>query len=93
MLLELIARYYTYLWIALIAIGLLKLILTYIFLEGGGMNFVVWLFKWVGEDEQEVEDEPSRRSMMKTLNLVSILLYILLLVFVAATLLLFILKR
>jgi hypothetical protein len=93
MLLELIARYYKYLWIAFGAIGLIKILLTYFFSQGEGINFVLALFKWFGEDEQEVEDEPSRRSMMKTLNFVTVLVYILLLVIIAATLLLFILKR
>jgi len=92
MLLEIIARYYKYLWIAFGVIALIKLLLTYVFAEGG-INFVIALFNWYGSDEQEVEDDPSRRSMMKTLNLVTVIIYTLLLVIVAATLLLFILKR
>jgi hypothetical protein len=92
MLLELIARYYKFLWIGFAIVALLKIVLTSIFL-GESSNYVVSLFKWFSADEREVEDEPSRKSMMRTLNLVSSIFYIIVLVILAATLLLFILKR
>ena len=57
MLLELIARYYKLLWFALGAIAFLKIFLAFLFhgnLEG--MNGVIFaLFKWYGEEEQEMD--------------------------------------
>lgn len=93
MLIELLAQYYKYLWLAFGIVAFLKFVLSYMLFQGEGMSFIFSLFKWFSEDEREIEDEPSRRSMMKTLNLVTLIIYILLLVIVAATLLLFILKR
>lgn len=90
MLLELLARYYKLFWIALVAIALLKIILASVF-HGGleGMNGVLYaLFKWYGEDEQEMEDVPSRRTTMRIHNIVTLLIYASMLLILAATLLL-----
>ena len=77
MLLEFIARYYNFFWIAFGAIAFIKIILATIFhgsLEG--MNGVIFaLFKWYGEEEQEIEDIPARRTMMRIHNIVTLLIY------------------
>ncbi len=89
MLIELIARYYKLLWVLLIAIALLKIILSYSFngnLEG--VNGVLYaLFKWYGEEEQEMEDIEPRRTMMRFHNIITLLIYGMIVVIVAATLL------
>lgn len=88
MLLELIARYYKFLWLAFAAIGFLKIILSYSFhgsLEG--VNGVLYaLFKWYGEEEQEMEDFGPRRTMMRFHNIVTLMLYGVLIVILIATL-------
>jgi hypothetical protein len=86
MLLELIARYYKYLWIILVAVVFLKILLSFSFykdLEGfQGMLFAI--FKWYGEEEQELEDLGPRRTLMRLQNVVTLGIYfvlILILVF------------
>ena len=77
MLLELIARYYKLFWIIFGLIAFIKIILAYIF-HGGlqGMNGVLFaMFNWFNEEEQEIEDVPSRRTMMRILNIVTLLVY------------------
>lgn len=87
MLLDLIARYYKFLWLALGAVAFLKVILSNIFhgdLEG--VNGIIFaLFKWYGEDEQEVEDVGRRRLIMRIHNLVTAFLYLMILVVIAAS--------
>ncbi|MCW3113502.1 MAG: hypothetical protein JWR18_1898 [Segetibacter sp.] len=87
MLLELIARYYKLLWLAFAAIGFLKIILSYSFhgtLEG--VNGILYaLFKWYGEEEQEMEDLGPRRTMMRVHNMITLLLYGMLLIILVAT--------
>ncbi|MCW3107089.1 MAG: hypothetical protein JWQ09_1595 [Segetibacter sp.] len=89
MLLELIARYYKFLWLALAAIAFLKIILSYSFhgsLEG--VNGILYaLFKWYSEEEQEIEDYGPRRTMMRFHNIVTLMLYGMLLVILVVTLL------
>lgn len=95
MLLELIARYYKFLWLALAAIAFLKVILSYSF-NGGleGINGILYaLFKWYGEEEQEMEDYGPRRTMMRLHNVVTLLIYGVLLVILLATILQKILGR
>lgn len=95
MLLELIARYYKFLWLALAAIAFLKIILSYSFhgsLEG--VNGILYaLFKWYGEEEQEMEDYGPRRTMMRFHNMVTLMLYVMLLVILVVTILSRILAR
>jgi hypothetical protein len=89
MLLDLIARYYKFLWIALGALAFLKVILSYAFnanLEGFN-GFIYALFKWYGEEEQELEDYGPRRTTMRLLNILTLLIYAMLLVILVATLL------
>ena len=89
MLLEFIARYYKFFWLALGAICLIKILLASLFhgsLEG--MNGVVYaLFKWYGEEEQEMEDVPGRRTMMRIHNIVTLMIYGAMLLVLLATLL------
>lgn len=88
MLLELIARYYKLLWLAFAAIAFVKIILSYSFhgtLEG--VNGILYaLFKWYGEEEQEMEDFGPRRTMMRFHNIVTLMLYGMLFVILLATL-------
>jgi succinate dehydrogenase/fumarate reductase cytochrome b subunit len=88
MLLEFIARYYKLMWLGLGAIAFLKIFLSYAFhgnLEG--TNGVIYaLFKWYGEEEQEMEDVARRRTM-RIHNIVTLLLYVAILIIIAATLL------
>jgi hypothetical protein len=89
MLLDLIARYYKFLWIALGALAFLKVILSYAFnanLEGFN-GFIYALFKWYGEEEQELEDYGPRRTTMRLHNILTLLIYAMLLVILVATLL------
>ena len=87
MLLDLLARYYKFLWLGLGAVAFLKVILSNIFhgdLEG--VNGIVFaLFKWYGEDEQEVEDVGRRRLIMRVHNLITAFLYLMILVVIAAS--------
>lgn len=89
MLLDLIAQYYKFLWIALGAVAFLKIMISLVFngsLEG--INGIIYaLFKWYGEEEQEMEDVGSRRTMMRMHNLVTLILYLMILVIIGATLL------
>lgn len=89
MLLELIARYYKFLWFALIVIALVKLILAYSFDESlQGINGLLYaLFNWYGEEEQELEDEPKRRKLMRYHNVITITQYGMLLIILIVTLL------
>lgn len=88
MLLELIARYYKLLWLALAGIAFIKLIMSYIFFQGtlaGFSGILFGVFKWFGDDEQELEEFSGRRGMMRIHNIVTILFYMMLLVIVVAT--------
>ena len=84
MLLELIARYYKFLWIGLIAVSVLKLLLTYSFNKNleGFSGFVFALFKWYGEEEQELEDFGLRRTIMRLENIVTLGIYLMLLLII-----------
>lgn len=89
MLLEFIVRYYKVFWIVFGMIAFLKIILAYVF-HGGlqGINGVIFaLFKWFNEEEQEIEDIPSRRTMMRILNIITLIVYGVMLFLLLATLL------
>ncbi|HEX8332558.1 MAG TPA: hypothetical protein VF622_08040 [Segetibacter sp.] len=87
MLLDLIAQYYKFLWIAFGAVAFLKIIISIAFngsLEGvNGIFFA--LFKWYGEEEQEMEDIGRRRMLMRVHNLITLLLYFMILLLIGAT--------
>lgn len=89
MLLEFIVRYYKVFWIVFGMIAFVKVILAYVF-HGGlqGINGVIFaLFKWFNEEEQEIEDVPSRRTMMRILNIITLVVYGVMLFVLLATLL------
>lgn len=89
MLLEFIVRYYKVFWIVFSMIAFVKVMLAYVF-HGGlqGINGVVFaLFKWFNEEEQEIEDIPSRRTMMRILNIITLIVYGVMLFILIATLL------
>ena len=92
MLLEFIGRYFKYLWVVfgLIAVG--KILLSYI-LTHAYPALVFAIFKWYNSDEQQIEEDKQQRFVMKTLNLITVLLYFTLLVALADTLLLAILGK
>lgn len=89
MLLEFIVRYYKVFWIVFGMIAFVKVIFAYVF-HGGlqGINGVIFaLFKWFNEEEQEIEDVPSRRTMMRILNIITLIVYGVMLFLLLATLL------
>ncbi len=89
MLLEFIVRYYKVFWIVFGMIAFVKVMLAYVF-HGGlqGINGVLFaLFKWFNEEEQEIEDIPSRRTMMRILNIITLIVYGVMLFILIATLL------
>ena len=89
MLLEFIVRYYKVFWIVFGMIAFVKIMLAYVF-HGGlqGINGVLFaLFKWFNEEEQEIEDIPSRRTMMRILNINTLIVYGVMLFILIATLL------
>ncbi len=89
MLLEFIVRYYKVFWIVFGMIAFIKVIFAYVF-HGGlqGINGVIFaLFKWFNEEEQEIEDVPSRRTMMRVLNIITLIVYGVMLFLLLATLL------
>ena len=89
MLLEYLDRYYKFLWLALAAVAVLKIVLSYSFYGNGeGINGVFFaLFKWYGEEEQEMEDYVPRRTIMRLHNIITLVIYGLLLLILIATIL------
>ena len=77
MLLDYIGRYYKFLWLALIAITILKIILSYSFNEKiRGVHGVLYsIFKWYGFQEQEMEDFEPRKTVMRFHNIITLLMY------------------
>ena len=89
MLLEFIVRYYKVFWIVFGMIAFVKVMLAYVFNDGlQGINGMLFaLFKWFNEEEQEIEDIPSRRTMMRILNIITLIVYGVMLFILIATLL------
>ena len=89
MLIELVARYYRFLWLAFAAIGFVKIIISFSFNHNlKGINGILYgLFKWYNEDDQEMEDLGPRRITMRFHNMVTLLLYFIILLIVAASML------
>ena len=86
MLLDYIARYYKFLWLALIAISILKILLSYSFNDKiRGIHSILFaLFKWYGMEEQETEDYEPNRVIMRFHNIVTLLIYFTALLLVVA---------
>jgi hypothetical protein len=89
MLLQLIAQYYKFLWMGLGCIAFLKIMLSFFFHGNlAGINGIIFaVFKWYGEEEQEMEEFSGRRFFMRIHNIVTIFFYIMLLIIIAATIL------
>ena len=77
MLLDYIARYYKFLWLALIAISLIKILLSYSFNDKirGIQSILFALFKWYGIEEQEMEEYEPNRIIMRFHNIITLLIY------------------
>ncbi len=86
MLLDYIARYYKFLWLALIAISILKILLSYSFNDKiRGIHSILFaLFKWYGVEEQEMEDFEPNRIIMRLHNIVTLLIYFIVLLLIVA---------
>jgi hypothetical protein len=84
MLLELLARYYRYVWMAFAFFALLKIVFSYGFRSAlqGPANVIIALFKWYGADEREMQDDGNAQKVMLFLNTLTIFMY----VFLGATL-------
>ena len=78
MLIDYVARYYKFLFLALVFIVFLKMILSYSF-HGklNGMHGILFaIFKWYGQQEQEIEDIESRKIIMRVHNIISFFMYL-----------------
>lgn len=86
MLLDYIARYYKFLWLALIAISLIKILLSYSFNEKiRGIHSILFaLFKWYGVEEQEMEDYEPNRIIMRFHNIITLLIYFTIILLIVA---------
>lgn len=95
MLLDLIAAYYKYLWIAFGVFAMLKILLAWSYhgaLEG--MNSMIFsIFRWYGTYDMEVEEEQNRRSTMVFLNWITIFILLILVAILLSGLLLLFLGR
>ncbi len=80
MLFKTIASYYHYFWLLLAAVVGLKVLLSFIFnshLEGF-QGLLYSIFKWYGEDDQQMEDLSSKKTQMRMLNILSFAMYLIL---------------
>lgn len=86
MLLDYIARYYKFLWLALIGVAFLKIILSYSFNDKikGIHNILFALFKWYSVEEQEMEDYEPNRVIMRFHNIITLTIYIIILLLIIA---------
>lgn len=87
MLLDFIARYYKFLWMAFVAIGFAKIIFSFSFNQNlKGIHGILYaLFKWYSEDEQEMEDLGPRRTTMRVHNIITLSLYSIIAVIILTT--------
>ena len=87
MLLDFIARYYKFLWIAFVAVGFAKIILSFSFNQNlRGIHGILYgLFKWYNEDEQEMEDQEVRRTTMRMHNIITLAIYSIITVIIFTT--------
>ncbi len=59
----------------------------------GTRGFLFAIFKWYGDEDQEFEELPSRRFMMRIHNVVTLFIYLLLVVVIVVTVLPIFLKQ
>lgn len=88
MLVKLIASYYHYLWLLLSAVIGVKILLSFLFnkqLEGF-QGLIYSIFKWYGEQDQEMEETASKKTMMRIYNVFTAGMYAVLLLIIIASL-------
>lgn len=88
MLVKLIASYYHYLWLLLTAVIGIKILLSFLFnkhLEGF-QGLIYAIFKWYGEEDQEMEELASRKTMMRIYNVFTAGMYFVLFIIIIASL-------
>lgn len=77
MIVKLLASYYLYFWLLLCIIVIIKVLLSFTFnkhLEGfNGLVFAV--FKWYGEEDQEMSESNTRRTIMRLNNVITLSMY------------------
>ena len=77
MVVKLLASYYLYFWLLLCIVVVVKVILSFSFnkqLEGfNGLIFAV--FKWFGEDDQEMSDSNTKKTLMRISNIITLSMY------------------
>lgn len=77
MIVKLLASYYLYFWLLLCIIVIIKILLSFTFnkhLEGfNGLVFAI--FKWYGEEDQEMSESNTRRTIMRLNNVITLSMY------------------
>ncbi len=78
MLLNYVAQYYKYVLITLLFIIFFKIVLSYSFNEKirGLQGILYAIFKWYGQQEQEMEDDETRKIIMRFHNIVTLFMYV-----------------
>ncbi|MBP9213990.1 MAG: hypothetical protein KBF36_05525 [Chitinophagaceae bacterium] len=89
MLVKLLASYYLYFWLLLCVIVVIKALFSFSFnnhLEGlAGLLMAV--FKWYGEEDQEMCESNTKKIMMRLNNVITIGMYAVLLLIILVSLL------
>lgn len=77
MIVKLLASYYLYFWLLLCIIVVIKVFLSFTFnkhLEGfNGLVFAI--FKWYGEEDQEMCESNTKRTIMRLINVITLSMY------------------
>jgi len=80
MLLKYFLAYYHYLWLLLFAVVGIKILISFLFntnLEG--FNGLIYsIFKWYGENSQEMAETANARTMMRLCNVLTLGMYLVL---------------
>lgn len=89
MLVKLLASYYLYFWLLLCVIVVIKALFSFSFnnqLEGlAGLLMAV--FKWYGEEDQEMSESNTKKTIMRLNNIITIGMYAVLLLIILVSLL------
>jgi type II secretory pathway component PulF len=89
MLVKLIHSYYHYLWLLLAVVVGIKILLSFLFnkqLEGF-QGLIYAIFKWYGEQDQEMAESAARKTMMRLYNVINVGMYLILVVIILSSLL------
>ena len=89
MLVKLLGSYYHYFWLLLAAVVGFKILISFLFnkqLEGI-MGLIFAIFKWYGEEDQEMAEYPKHRTIMRFHNVVTLGIYFALLLVILSSLL------